>query len=388
VRESRKISRDYNAAPNARRDGSGTTGRPLGRTLCTPMNRLLSCVGLLVATALCACGSEAGSPDPGPESTTPAPPATTPGTPATPGAPGTPSPPEPAKLGAPYPVVLMHGMSGFGQLEIGPIGITYFDGVVEDLTKRGESVYVTIVPPYDTSEARAQALSTQIDAILKKTGKAKVNLVGHSQGGMDARVITSPQGLGYGDRVASVTTVATPHHGSKVADVVLGLLKDVPPELIDSVTSGLLSLIEKTAFELQSDPHLRAQLLELSEQHMATVFNPTYHDAPGVLYMSYAGRTNLRTGIGVCDDGKYKNAPLDVDVTQTALAPLAIFLEEGQLKVNDGLVTVPSAKWGVFQQCVPADHLKEVGQLGPAASSFDHLQLFRDIVARVRNAGL
>jgi triacylglycerol lipase len=305
---------------------------------------------------------------------------------------GTPSPdptpaPEPAKLGAPYPIVLMHGMSGFGQLDLGPVGITYFDGVVEDLTKSGESVYVTIVPPYDTSEARAKALSKQIDDILKKTGKAKVNLVGHSQGGLDARVITSPQGLGYGDRIASVTTVATPHHGSKVADVVLGLLKNVPADVIDSVTGELLSLIQKTAFELQTDPHLRAQLIELSEQHMSTVFNPKYLDAPGVKYLSYAGRTNLRTGIGVCDDGVYDNHPLDLDVTQAALAPLAIFLEEGQLKVNDGLVTVQSAKWGTFQQCVPADHLKEVGQLGPAASSFDHLQLFRDIAARVRKAG-
>ena len=45
------------------------------------------------------------------------------------GAPAAPAP-EPAKLGAPYPIVLMHGMSGFGQLELGPIGITYFDGVV------------------------------------------------------------------------------------------------------------------------------------------------------------------------------------------------------------------------------------------------------------------
>jgi triacylglycerol lipase len=70
------------------------------------------------------------------------------------------------------------------------------------------------------------------------------------------------------------------------------------------------------------------------------------------------------------------------------LAPLAIFLEEGQLKVNDGLVTVESSKWGVFQQCVPADHLKEVGQLGAAASGFDHLQLFRDVVSRIRDAGL
>ncbi len=282
----------------------------------------------------------------------------------------------------------MHGMSGFGQLAIGPIGVTYFDGVVDDLTKHGESVYVTIVPPYDTSVARAQALAKQIDDILKKTGKAKVNLVGHSQGGMDARVITSPQGLGYGDRIASVTTVATPHRGSKVADAVLGLLKDVPPDVVDVVTGDVLALIEKTAYELKTDPHLRAQLVELSEQHMSAVFNPKYQDAKGVLYMSYAGRTNLRAGVGVCDGGKYDNRPFDLDATQVALAPLAIFLEEGQLKVNDGLVTVQSAKWGVFQQCVPADHLKEVGQVGPAAASFDHLRLFRDIVARVRKAGL
>ena len=29
---------------------------------------------------------------------------------------------------------------------------------------------------------------------------------------------------------------------------------------------------------------------------------------------------------------------------------------------NDGLVTVESAKWGVFMGCIPADHMKEVGQ--------------------------
>jgi triacylglycerol lipase len=355
----------------------------------THRGSLLSIASRFVLVGLLACGSEAGAPDPGGD--TGASGGTHGGTPSsgagdtivTPGA----GAPEAAKLGAPYPVVLMHGMSGFGQLDLGPVGITYFDGVVEDLTKSGESVFVTVVPPFDTSAARAQALSKQIDDILKRTGKAKVNLVGHSQGGMDARVITSPQGLGYGDRVASVTTVATPHHGSKVADAVLGLLQYLPADVIDSVTGDFLKLVEKTAYELQSDAHLRQQVVELSEKYMTTVFNPKYQDAPGVLYMSYGGRTNLRTGIGVCDDGKYDNDPLDVDATQLMLAPLAIFLEEGKLKVNDGLVTVESSKWGVFQQCVPADHLKEVGQLGPAAQTFDHLKLFRDIVARIRKAG-
>ncbi len=354
------------------------------------LRRFGMALAVMVAPLSAACGSEAGAPDPVAAATTGG--GTASGSTSTggsaPSAPASPTTPAPvAKLGAPYPVVLMHGMSGFGQLSLGPVSITYFDGVVTDLTKKGEAVYVTIVPPYDSSEARAQALSKQIDDILARTGKAKVNLVGHSQGGLDARVITSPQGLGYGDRVASVTTVATPHHGSRVADAVIGVLKYLPADVVDSVTGDFLALVQKTAYELQTDSNLRKQVIELSEDYMAKVFNPKFKDAPGVLYMSYGGRTNMRTGVGVCDDGKYDNDPFDIDVTQVALAPLAIFLEEGKLKVNDGLVTVESSKWGTFQQCVPADHLKEVGQLGPAASTFDHLELFRNIVARIRNAG-
>jgi triacylglycerol lipase len=282
----------------------------------------------------------------------------------------------------------MHGMGGFGKLEVGPIEVTYFKGVVEDLAKNGEAVYVTLAPPYASSEVRAQAIAKQIDEILLRTGKAKVNLVGHSQGGLDARVLASPNGLNYGDRIASVTTVATPHRGSKVADAVLGILKNLPAGEVDSLTDAVLTLVQKTAYELQTDPALRDQLLLLSEKHMKEVFNPKYTDDPSVIYKSYAGRSNLRTGIIACEGSVYPNEPAKVDPVQTALLGTALFLEEGQLKVNDGMVTVDSAKWGTFEQCVPADHLKEVGQLGPSAASFDHVALFREIVARVRKAGL
>lgn len=293
-----------------------------------------------------------------------------------------------AKLGAPYPVVLLHGMSGFGKLEIGPVGITYFNGVVEDLTKSGESVFVTIAPPYDTSEVRAAAIAKQIDLILQRTGKAKVNIIGHSQGGLDARVLASPNGLGYGDRIASVTTIATPHRGSKVADVSLGLMNALPASVVDDVTGGFLELLQKSAYELQTDANLRGQVTLLSEAYMREVFNPKYVDDSRVVYQSYGGRTNLRTGVLACDDGVYPNDPTDLDVAQGPLAVLAAFLEDGKLKVNDGLVTVESAKWGTFQQCVAADHLKEVGQLGALASSFDHRALFRDVVSRLRASGL
>lgn len=348
------------------------------------MKGAFALVGLL---GLVACGAEAGAPDPSaPPSSSPAAPAPGGGTGGSSGTTGTPPPTAPAPLGAPYPVVLLHGMAGFGKLEVGPVGLTYFEGIAEDLTKRGEMVFVTLAPPFDSSEARAKAIATQIDEILAKTGKAKVNLVGHSQGGIDARLLASPNGLGYGDRIASVTTIATPHLGTRIADTVLRLIKDLPPSMVDDLTGNFLSFLQKTAYELDTDVHLRAQLNELSEKYMTTVFNPKYQDDPRVRYASYAGRTNLRDGKGVCDGGAFLNEPTKLDPAQPMLAPMALFLEGGKGKVNDGLVTVESSKWGTFHQCVPADHLEEVGVLAPA-SSFDHVAFFREVVARIRTAG-
>ena len=346
-------------------------------------------LGWLGAFALAACGSEGGEIDP--STVTPASgddiAAPSPGDPPTSSADPAPAAVPAPKLGAPYPIVLMHGMAGFGQLEVGPIAITYFKDVVEDLSKNGEAVYVTLAPPYATSEVRAQAVAKQIDDILARTGKAKVNLVAHSQGGLDARVLASPNGLGYGDRIASVTTISTPHRGSKVADAVLGLVKNVPAGQFDALTDAVLSFLQTTAYELQTNPALREQLVQLSEKHMKESFNPKYVDDPNVVYKSYAGRSNLRSGLSACNGSSYPTDPAKLDLVQGYLLATALFLEEGQLKVNDGMVTVDSAKWGSFEQCVPADHLKEVGHLGPTAT-FDHLALFRAIVERVRKNGL
>lgn len=343
-------------------------------------------LGLLVTLA--ACGSEAG----GPTSTVEDPTSGDRERPDTASNSEPRRPVEPEKertppLGAPYPVVFVHGMAGFGKLGT---AIDYFAGVPEDFAAHGETVYTPVIPAFDTSEVRARALAEQIDVVLAKTGHAKVNLVAHSQGGLDARVLASPKGLGYGDRIASITTVSTPHHGTKLCDVTVGLTGGLPDGLVDRVTGMLLGVLQRSVYDLQSDSHLRAQIAEMSEANMEGFFNKTYVDAPGVRYMSYAGRTNLRSGAVMCQNAKIANEPRNVDVAQAALLPSAVFLESGNsdVNVNDGLVTVQSARWGEFMQCVPADHLKEFGFFGPSAQSFDHVGFYRSIVARVRAMGL
>src|SRR5262249_55483759 len=136
-----------------------------------------------------------------------------------------------------------------------------------------------------------------------------------------------------------------------------------PPSVVDQVTSAFLTLLQKTAYDVQSDPHLRAQMTELSEQYMTTTFNPKYVDDPQVVYASYGGRTNFEDGQPDCAAATYADDPTKLDAAQPELGPTAQFLQGTGGTTNDGLVTIASAHWGTFLQCVPADHLAEVGQI-------------------------
>ena len=145
-------------------------------------------------------------------------------------------------------------MGGFDHLHIGPVKIEYWNSVAEDLAKNGETnVYVTQSSPFDASETRAAQIAIQIDAILKETGAAKVNLVGHSQGGLDARVLASPAGLaaialawlmakpGVTAPIASATSV------EQLAELMHALTLELTPEEIRRLdAAGSQSSVPKT----------------------------------------------------------------------------------------------------------------------------------------------
>lgn len=92
----------------------------------------------------------------------------------------------------------------------------YFKGIASFLRQHGFEVYHTSVSFAADIETRAQDLTREINKILANTGHQKVHIIGHSMGGLDARhMIVNHNVAG---KVASLTTIGTPHLGASVAD--------------------------------------------------------------------------------------------------------------------------------------------------------------------------
>jgi triacylglycerol lipase len=109
-----------------------------------------------------------------------------------------------------YPIVLVPGLLGFVKLVVYP----YWFGIVPALRRGGAAVIPVMVSAVNSTEIRGEQLLARIEEILRETGAAKVNLIGHSQGALTIRYVAGVRP----DLVASVTSVAGPNHGSELAD--------------------------------------------------------------------------------------------------------------------------------------------------------------------------
>jgi triacylglycerol lipase len=281
-----------------------------------------------------------------------------------------------------YPIVLAHGFMGSRD------AIASFNSqIVDGLTADGHKVYRAEVPPFGSVAERAKVLATEVDKVLAETGAPKVNLVAHSMGGLDARELISV--LGYGDRIASLTTVATPHRGSQIADLSLGLLQGANDEALDAIAKA----IGKTYSEVADDVALKQALRDLSEAN-ADAFNAAHPDDARVYYQSWAGVSSILAIPNPADadacEGKLLSHPGRADLVNPILAPAMPFVSDGG-QSNDGFVRVSSAKWGNFRGCVPADHADEIGVMATKSldphTGFDFVRFHRDIAFDLANQG-
>lgn len=112
-----------------------------------------------------------------------------------------------------YPIVLVHGVTGFNTL--GGL-INYFHKVPYNLERSGAKVHTVSVSFVNSSEKRGKQLATYISGL----GVNKVNIMAHSQGAPTARVAASI----VPHKIASITSINGVNYGSKVADVLTGVI--------------------------------------------------------------------------------------------------------------------------------------------------------------------
>jgi triacylglycerol lipase len=135
-----------------------------------------------------------------------------------------------------YPVVFAHGMSGFDDILgydywgddygtfVGDACDEYAEAYCNEDLDVGQKSFVAQVQPFQSSEVRGLDLANDVESFMATAGASYVNLVGHSQGGIDlrkaARVLRERKGY---TAVKVAISVSSPHRGSPVAKYILDL---------------------------------------------------------------------------------------------------------------------------------------------------------------------
>lgn len=214
-----------------------------------------------------------------------------------------------------YPFILVSGLGFKDQSNI----INYWGRTPDFLKAHGCEVYTAYQDAFNSHVDNAIKLKYRVLDILEKSGKEKINIIGHSKGGIEARYMTSRLGMEL--KVASLTTLGSPHRGSGIADIVIG---KVPIPRI--VLARLINIYGRLMGDKRPDS-LRAavQLTRLAMEN----FNKDVPDVPEVFYQSYASHVR-------------RDYP---SVLWRTMAGILYPLDGS----NDGLVSIESSKWGEYK---------------------------------------
>lgn len=293
------------------------------------------------------------------------------------------------ELATRYPLVLVPGMLGFVRVVLYP----YWFGIVPALRKGGAQVFPVQVSPLHCSEVRGEQLLAIIEDICQRNNVEKVNLIGHSQGALDARYAAARRP----ERVASVTSVAGPNQGSELADYLERKAPGDSPQgrLLKALLHGIAVLLVWLETGWRRDPlpvDVHASHQALTSSGVAR-FNQAYPQGlpdtwggegacqvDGVRYYSWSGTLQP----GLTDRGRNR---FDGSHYFCRLFARSFVKEKGQC---DGMVGRISSHLGqVIGDDYPLDHLDIVNQsLGAIGKGAEPVRLFTEHAARLKAAGL
>jgi len=239
--------------------------------------------------------------------------------------------PEPEVIRLQYPVLLCHGYGAFASL-IKPAPL--YD-VALWMRSHGVLAFAPNIVPYATIETRAEEWVELIRELAGGGPYSKFNVIAHSMGGLDMRYALCR--LGASEYVESFTSVSTPHHGTSLAELVLRT-----PDTIQEKLGDFFDWMGDRVYPRTKSDAI-GSVKQLTRSYIGGTFNPEIKNVESIPYYSYSGAI-----------GKGTSEPVE---TVTRFQNLHIFNNEG---VNDGFVSVESARWGEHLETAPISHLEQM----------------------------
>lgn len=194
----------------------------------------------------------------------------------------------------------------------------YWGRIPKALEEHGSELFFGFQDANGSIEDNCKALKKSLEKYIADTGAEKVNIIAHSKGGIEARYLISTMGMGR--YIASVTTLNTPHKGSKTMDKLIRL-----PKFLLRGGSAVFDIFMKLGGD--RSPRTYRCLEQLTSDFMEG-FNAENPDVSDIYYSSYAF--------------KMKNGFSDGLMT---IPWLVMKLLNGD---GDGMLTPQEVEWGDF----------------------------------------
>lgn len=212
-----------------------------------------------------------------------------------------------------YPLLLVHGVF-FRDSRF----FNYWGRIPKELLENGAVIFYGEHQSAASVEESGKELADRIRYLTEQTGCEKVNIIAHSKGGLDCRYAVSE--LGIADKVASLTTINTPHRGCEFADY---LLSKIPAKQKETIAQTYNKSLKKLG---EPNPDFLAAVQDLT-YGACRERNERIEDAESVYYQSVGSCLNVAKG------GRF---PLN----------FTYCLVEYFDGKNDGLVGEKSFPWG------------------------------------------